>query len=176
LLHTIRHRGEARLEIWQREEASGETSFVEITRRQEGRHSRTRHSLDEGILTSTTRGNDTGIVHQTVALPSGASLSTPTVLQAGRTWVQHGTSGTFPVFRLGGVERATGYLAQLHCKALGERPIEAGGDTFNSRLVEFQLAGTITRWWLDEELGIPLRGEIPGVGSIVLDQFQRSGH
>ncbi len=176
LLHTIRHRGAATLEIWQREEASGETTFVEITRRQDGRHSRTRHSLIEGILTSTTRGNDTGIVHQTVALPAGASLTTPTVLQAGRSWLQHGTSGTFSVFHLGGAERATGYLDQRHCEALGERPIEIGGDTFSSRLVEFQLAGTVTRWWLDEKLGIPLRGEMPGVGKIVLDQLQRSEH
>lgn len=176
LLHSVLQHQASTLEVWQEESPSGETTFVEITRQREGRHSRTRHWLEDGQLSSTTRGSDTGIVRQIIELPAGTRLMTPTVLGAGSTWQGRDSAATdSAVFHLGGTQRSTGFLETLQCEVSSQAPVDTPAGSFSGQQVDFDGSLGSSRCWLDAELGIPLSGQVAGLGEIVLEEFHRSG-
>ncbi len=164
-------------EVWHTTDGAGETSFVEITRRDGRELSRSRHWLRDGRLSSTTRGNVTGIVKQTAELPAGSPLLLPATAGAGQAWIQLGRpaeSFAAAGFRLHGAgQPAAGRLAELHFELLGREEITTPAGRFATRHLLRRVDGEVSEWWVDEEEGFAVRGRLPGLGVVELETLER---
>ena len=79
-LWVLRHDATGATEVWQRFDADGRCTFAEVTRRSEQELSRTRLGRDGQKLSSTTRGNVSGVVRQVADLPAEAVVLAPTLV------------------------------------------------------------------------------------------------
>ncbi len=181
LLHSRLRLAGRETEVWQRLDEDGVPSFVEITRREGEVHSRSRHWLEDGRLQAVTRGTS-GIVEQKAELPDGWTLLVPSTVATGRLFEhcpprgikggRHCAEGSveIPALVLGGagkagagrlepVEVAPGATEEL-LTPLGRR-----------RASSFMLrrGGESSRWWIDAETGVPLRGELGGTTFVLTD-------
>ncbi len=149
------------LEIWHRRDADGASEFVELTRSHGGEHSRTRIWIDDGELHAVTRGNVTGIVDQTLEVPAGTGFVLPCVAEAGYDWLHHGRSSpesTAIAFQLDGDRPTAGKLVEVDRRSAGSETVTTGHGSVNALRLDASSNGGNSRWWLDGELGVPVRG------------------
>ncbi len=149
------------LEIWHRRDADGASEFVELTRSHGDEHSRTRIWIDDGELHAVTRGNVTGIVDQILEVPAGTGFDLPCAAGTGYDWLHHGRSSpesTVVAFQLDGDRPTAGKLVEVHSRSAGNETVTTGHGSVNSLRLDASSDGVNSRWWLDGELGVPIRG------------------
>ncbi|MEM8929693.1 MAG: thioredoxin family protein [Acidobacteriota bacterium] len=179
-LHAVLDDPNGGIEIWQRLDEAHQTRFVEITRRIEGRElSRTRLWIDDGEVRATTRGDATGIVRQTAALPAGGVLGLPVASAVGLQWTELGRPSdahAFDAFFWQGSGRpSAGRLESARFVAHDAEPLDLGdAGSVDSIPVELALGDNTSRWWLHPELGLPLRGELDSGARVVLERFEQA--
>ncbi len=183
LLHSVVAKDEATLEIWHRRDAAGASEFVELTRSHDGEHSRTRIWIDGDELHAVTRGNVTGIVEQNLEVPPGTSFALPCAAEAGYDWLRGGTptdDSTVTVFELAADQPAAGRLVEVRIRPREKETVTTGHGYVAARRpggapalgFEATSGGATSRWWLDAEIGVPVRGTLEGGGRVTLEELE----
>ncbi len=174
LLHCQVAKDGRELDVWHRRDADGASEFVEVTRRQEGELSRTRIWIDGGELRATTRGNVTGIVEQHLEVPPGTSFLLPCAADAGYDWLRRGRpdgGAATAAFRLSADQPAAGMLVEVRTSPAGEEAVKTAAGEMVAIRLDASSGGATSRWWLDGELGVPLRGEASEWGRVTLEEL-----
>ncbi len=173
LFHCAIDRDGSEIEVWHRRDEAGASEFVELTRSRGGEHSRTRVWIDGGELRALTRGNVTGIVDQRLAVPEGTNFALPCVAEAGTDWLRRGRpeASTITAFELDAGAPTAGKLVEVEVRSDGEAALTTGhGKTAAVRLAA-ESGGVASSWWLDAELGVPVRGTVGGLGVVTLEEL-----
>ncbi|MEM7584005.1 MAG: thioredoxin family protein [Acidobacteriota bacterium] len=175
LLHSLVERDGHQVEIWHRRGAEGASEFVELTRRDGDELSRTRIWInDDGQLRALTRGNSTGIVEQRLEVPSGTSFMLPCAADAGFDRLRLGESvsrASASRFLLTADQPAAGKVIELQTVAEGREVVAASYGEVSALKFGTQYGGASALWWLDEELGVPVRGDAAGLGKVTLEEL-----
>jgi hypothetical protein len=177
LLHSTGERGGKSVEIWHRRGEDGASEFAELTCRDGEALSRTRIWIDEdGGLRSVTRGNVTGIVDQSLEVPPGTRLLLPCAAASDPAWIagETGAESTRAVFFVPWDQPAAGRLVELSSRALGREDVRVEDGEASAERVETRVGGETSEWWLDGELGLPLRATLSGLGRVESDEFVRA--
>ncbi len=176
LLHSVVERGGREIEIWHRRSEGGASEFAELTCRDDDELSRTRIWIDEdGGLRSVTRGNVTGIVDQNLEVPPGTRLLLPCAASSDLGWIpsDSGAEAEQMVFYVPWDQPAAGRLVELTSRSLGSGDIPLGSDELPAEGVETHAGGETSQWWLDGELGLPLRATVSDLGRVEAEEFVR---
>lgn len=173
LLHSVVALGDQTLDMWHRRDAAGASEFVELTRSQGGEHSRTRIWIDDGSLRALTRGNVTGIVDQHLTVPAGTNFTLPCAADAGTDWLRRGRprDATVAAFQLAADRPAAGKLVEVSIRPLGTETVTAGHGKVAAFGLETSTDGIASQWWLDGDLGVPVRGVIDGQSRVALEEL-----
>ncbi len=174
LLHSVVTQDERHLEIWHRRDATGGSEFVELTRSHGDEHSRTRIWIDGSELRAVTRGNVTGIVEQNLEVPLGTSFALPCAAEAGYDWFRGdrpGDGSTTHAFELAADLPAAGKLVELRIRPDGEETVTTGHGKVAALRLHADSGESTSRWWLDDELGVPVRGTLADRGRVTLEEL-----
>jgi len=175
LLHSTVERGGREIEIWHRRGAGGASELAELTCRDGDRLSRTRIWIDDdGGLHSVTRGNLTGIVDQSLEVPPGTRLLLPCAATSDRGWMAAGNAGsesTQTVFVVPWDQPAAGRLVELTSRALGRESVAVEAGELSAEHIETRIGGETSQWWLDPELGLPLRAAVSEIGRVEAEKI-----
>ncbi len=184
LLHSVVAGDERQLEIWHRRDAHGGSEFVELTRRAEGELSRTRIWIDDGELRAVTRGNVTGIVEQNLAVPPGTSFALPCAAEAGYDWLRRGQlathvsfaplwrDSTVAAFQLVADRSPTGKLVEVRTSTAGRETATTAHGEISALRLDAIVDGVTSRWWLDDEIGVAVRGRIDDQVRVTLEELE----
>ncbi len=167
LLHSIVESGSEKVEIWHRLDPEGASVFAELTRHQGGELSRTRIWIDDGTLRSVTRGNATGIVEQKLDVPAGTNLLLPGAAAAGSVGGESATLG----FLIPLEQPAAGRLVEMHSAAQGLETVVTRVGEIEARRLETTYSNVRSRLWLDATHGFAVRGTVPDLGEVVLEEL-----
>ncbi len=174
LLHSVVERDGREVEIWHRRDSAGASEFVEMTRRHEEELSRTRIWINDGKLRALTRGNVTGIVEQSLEVPPGTSFMLPCAADAGFDWLRLGESvsqASVSRFLLPADQPTAGKVIELQAASTGRESFATDRGEVSALRLETQYDGRTNHWWLDDEVGVPIRGAIAGLGNVSLEEF-----
>lgn len=174
LLHSRIRFGERTTEIWQRLDAEGRTTFVEITRQGAGETSRSRHWIEDGRLHAVTRGDTTGIIEQTAALPESWTVLLPAAAGAvqGRPGRDAGTHRMAALRLAGAGSPAAGRVEPMELSRLESREVETAAGTFMAEAFERRTAEGATTWFVHPELGMPVAGTTSATERVVLTELE----
>jgi CBS domain-containing protein len=163
----------ATLDVWHRRDEAGASNLVELTRSRGDELSRTRIWIEDGQLHALTRGNVTGIVEQRLALPPGTNFALPCAADAGTDWLRRGRPGeaTITAFQLAADTPAAGKLVGIVTRSAGEEALTTGHGKTTAVRFTAQSGGVASSWWLDGELGVPVRGTVDGLGRVTLEEL-----
>lgn len=177
LLHSTVERNGRTVEIWHGRGSDGASEFAELTCRNGDELSRTRIWIDDdGALRSVTRGNVTGIVDQSLEVPPGTRLLLPCAAASDLGWIADdgGAESTRPVFFIPWDQPAAGRLVELSARALGSEAVSVEAGERSVERVETTIGGETSQWWLDGELGLPLRATLSELGRVEAEEFHRA--
>ncbi|MEM6792870.1 MAG: thioredoxin family protein [Acidobacteriota bacterium] len=172
-------------ETWQSFDADGAATYVQVTRTSDGEHSRTRLWREGPEAVSTTRGDATGIVRQTVSLPSRSVILAPGAAGLARAWLQAGRAGealSVPAHAVAAAgDAAPGRVVQLEMAGLAPRRLDLRAEGLAGALeapgLEIVLGNRSGRYWLHPELDLPILAELDDGGSLRLEilELEASG-
>jgi hypothetical protein len=166
LAHSVIDDGALVREVWHRVDAEGKTTFVEVTDRAGHMLRRTRYRLRDGELRASSRGNDSGIVDQALALPRDCSFLTGAVATAGWSCAMpdSATAGSSVRYALPlESTRALGTTRSVRLDRVEDVAETRAGIPVHVRRVRASDHTTTTDLWIDAALGIPLRLDGDGV-------------
>ena len=174
LLHCALARDGAEIDVWHRRDAAGASEFVELTRSRGGEHSRTRVWIDDGELSAMTRGNVTGIVQQTLTVPEGTNFALPCAADAGADWLRRGRPEelTITAFELAAEAPTAGKLIEIKTRADGEETVTTRHGKAAAMRLTAESGDVASSWWLDGEVGVPIRGTVGGLGRVTLEELE----
>ncbi|HUO84503.1 MAG TPA: thioredoxin family protein [Thermoanaerobaculia bacterium] len=166
LAHSIIVSGILTREVWHRFDGKGRTEFVEITDRTPGGLRRTRYRMGDTRLSVHSRGNLSGIVDQTVAIPQSCAFSSGSIVTSGWECVP---------LRAEGVTELARYVVPLDdCAVLGtvgtmrldhaaSAEIELAHGTYSTDTLVIEAGGgKRVRMWIGTGLEVALRIEGDG--------------
>lgn len=157
-------------EVFQRIDVKGRPAFAEITKILGDDRVRTRISVDGNTLIARVRGSGSGVVTQTLEMPSEFFLSSPAV--ACQAWAQpadaSGHRQTAAYLEPSEFQNTTGVVASAGCEAKGEEKIRVPAGEFQARHFIRNVLRENSEWWVHPTLGIPVRGKINGGFEFVL--------
>ncbi len=174
LLHSVVAREGREVEIWHRRDSEGASEFVEVTRRHEEELSRTRIWINDGKLSALTRGNVTGIVEQRLDVPPGTSFMLPCAADAGFDWLRLGESvsqASVSRFLLPADQPTAGKVIELQAASKGRESFTTDRGEVSALRLETQYNGSAALWWLDDKVGVPIRGTVAGLGQVTLEEL-----
>jgi thiol-disulfide isomerase/thioredoxin len=163
LVHSSVAIGDQMTEVFHRLDARRRPTFVEITKQRGDDRTRTRYNLDGHTLTARTRGNVSGVISQTLEVPEGFLISSPSVAAEGllRGGVdQKQVAGYVAPFEL---YKATGALTALSYDARGEEAVRVPAGEFRARHVTRKVGKETSEWWLHPQLGVVVKGQAGGM-------------
>lgn len=131
LLHSVISRGEAEREVWQTYDKNGRTTFVEVTERDGDASRRTRYRRGPTTLTATSRGSESGIVDQIIAIPDSCGFDAATA--AGAASDCQATAPTELVtYRLSACD-ITGRLVRVGIRPSGQSTVTLGEERIEAQ-------------------------------------------
>ena len=77
LVHSRVVAGDVTTDVFHRVDAARRPTFVEVTKQRGDERTRTRYNLDSHTLTARMRGSVSGVISQTIEVPDGFCLSSP---------------------------------------------------------------------------------------------------
>lgn len=166
-------------ETWLRLDDSGAPAFAEVTRRGEVELSRTRLYQGDGLLESTTRGDATGIVKQSVDWPAGAVLLAPGISGVGLAWRQAGRPTErrhLSAYALAAVDSgAPGRLEKANLDWLEKSIITTAVGPLEAVAVRLENGRRSGRYWLHHEFEVPVAVELDDGRRLILESFSQDG-
>jgi hypothetical protein len=168
-LHSRITRGEQSIEVFHRIDTARRPAFAEITRIKGGNRTRTRFTMDKNTLTARMRGSSSGIITQTIEVPKEFFLCSPAIAAQG--WSQSveatGRTNTVAYLEPSEFESALGTLVDVTSEAKGEEKVRVPAGEFRTRHFVRNIGDQSSEWWIDPQLGVPVRSRAGGVDCIL---------
>jgi hypothetical protein len=165
LLHSRITAGEMTTEVFYRVDARRRPTFVEVTKQRGDERVRVRHNVDARTLTARARGNNAGVISQTLEVPDALLLITQAVAPQG--WLPEPVSGGRPLTSYtapGDFDSPVGALAATVVEARNEEAVRVPCGEFRARhFARTVKGGDSSEWWLHPQLGLPVRGRANGL-------------
>lgn len=163
LVHSRVTAGDQVTEVFHRLDAQRRPTFVEVTKQRGDDRTRTRFNLDGHTLTARTRGSVSGVISQTLEVPDGFSLSSPSVaaeglLRSGEDQKQ--VTGYVAPYEF---SKPMGALALWGYEAKGEEAVRVPAGEFRARHITRKIDKETSEWWIHPRLGIAVKGQAGGV-------------
>jgi hypothetical protein len=179
LIHSLIKTDEQTTEVWQRLDGRRHPSFVEITKQRGDGVARTRYRFSEKSMTARLRGNEPGVIEQTLSVPDALAFVSPAVAAEGWGWMQlAGTPGQKEIvtyFAPRGFGETVGALGVTSYEAKGDEAVRAGSSEVRSKHLLRKAERENSEWWLHPELMIPVRGKSGGL-EYVLTSWEASSN
>lgn len=163
-------------EVFHEVEANRRPKFVEVTKQHGPERTRTRHTVDRRTMTARMRGSNSGVILQTVEVPEQFFLSSPAVVAQG--WLPEpvsshsGKNVTASYAAPAEFNRAMGTLAQMSFETKNDESVKVPCGEFRARHITRKMENQISEWWLHPQLGIPVRGQVPGGVQFILTSLE----
>lgn len=164
LVHSEVTSGDMVTEIWHRVDAARKPSMVEITKYRGADLARTRYRFGERSLTARLRGNDSGVIEQTLSVPERYAFTSQAVAAEGWGWTEDAKAGGASVRYVAPLRLDTtvGTLQQVSVEAKGDEQVRVPAGEFRSRHFVRRAGGEQSDWWMHADLNIPVRGKTSG--------------
>jgi len=120
---------------------------------------RTRYTIENNTLTARMRGNVTGVVSQTLEIPERLFFCSPAIASQGI--IQGPEADRYQIsdyLAPQDFETAMGALTITSCESKGEEDLTLPSGKFHARHVTRKTNDETSEWWLESNLGIPLKG------------------
>jgi hypothetical protein len=175
LIHSRAGMGDQATEVFHRLDALGRSTFVEVTKQRGDDRTRARYNFDGHTLTARIRGGVSGVISQTIEVPDGFLLSSPSVAAEGL--IKGGESQ----------KRVTGYRAPFEMdKAMatlsiwsydtkGEEAVRVPAGEFRARHITRKIDKETSEWWIHPQLGVAVKGQANGL-EYVLTSLEMSSN
>lgn len=154
LLHSVIVSGESEREVWQTFDAAGRTTFVEITERSGTAARRTRYRRGTNSFTAHSRGNESGIIDQVVAVPETCGFDSASVAAA--AWeCQGGDATDLVTYRVAECD-VTGRLERVTVRRGSQSTALVAGQKVEVRQFEKRASSRTSTIDVAETLNIPV--------------------
>ena len=177
LIHSLIKTDEQTTEVWHRLDGRRHPSFVEITKQRGDGVARTRYRFSEKSMTARLRGNEPGVIEQTLSVPDALAFVSPAVAAEGWGWMQiAGTPDKKEIvsyFAPRGFGETVGALGVTSYEAKGDEAVRAGSSEIRAKHLLRKAARENSEWWLHPDLMIPVRGKSGGL-EYVLTSWEAS--
>jgi hypothetical protein len=161
-LHSRIDSGGMQTEVFHRVDTNRRPAFAEVTRTQGDNRTRVRFTIDKDTMTARVRGKASGVITQTIEVPKQFFLSSPAIASQG--WSQSldatGRTETVAYLEPSEFESPLGTLAAASSEAKGEETLRVPAGVFRARHFLRNAGRENSEWWIDSQLGVPVRGRI----------------
>lgn len=162
LAHSRVMAGDVMTEVFYRVDSARRPTFVEVTRQRGDERTRTRYNLDRRTLTARMRGSVSGIISQTLEVPDGFYLSTPSRAAEGLQWANSASGNQKPLavyLSPKEFEGALGTLARSSCERKGEETVRVPAGEFRAQHILHKDDGETSELWIHPQVLVPVRGK-----------------
>ncbi|MBI3650317.1 MAG: thioredoxin family protein [Acidobacteria bacterium] len=162
LVHSRITTGDLTTEVFHEVDAKKNPTFIEVTKTSGGNITRTRYNIEAHTLSATMRGSTSGVVKQTLEVPSQLAVSSPSVAAEGlfSAQVKQGEIVGYVVPR--DFVNTTGTLLQTSNETQNDETVKTPAGEFRTQHLLRKSAQETSEWWLHSQLGIPVRGRMNG--------------
>ena len=159
LVHSRVVTGDMTTEVFHRVDGARRPTFVEVTKQRGDERTRTRYNLDSHTLTARMRGSVSGVISQTIEVPDGFCLSSPSLAAEGlRLAKTNGEQKSLTVyFAPADFDSGVGTLEALSYESKGEETVRVPAGEFRARHVNTKTDKGTNELWFHSQLPIPLR-------------------
>jgi hypothetical protein len=168
--------GDGEVETWHALDGKKRLDVLEVTKRKGDRLERARWFRDGGRLLGHLRGNDSGIVDQTVAVPEDVALLSPATLS--RAWAADAAPAPVAYAAAGELERPLGTLRALRAGHSEAEPVSVAAGTFDAERVTLSSDVETCECWISSVdaggVRIPVRLRRPDGSTVVLASLERA--
>jgi hypothetical protein len=165
LLHSLISTPDLTTEVWHRVNGANRPTFVEVTSRRGESVARTRYRLNEQTLTARLRGNETGVIEQTMNVPDRVAFFSPAIAAEGWEWAKAAENQKQVLSYIAPSEfdSTVGTLAPVRFESKGEEKVRVPAGEFLARRLLRRSGNQSSEWWLHPELAVPVRAQQAGV-------------
>ncbi|HEX8091131.1 MAG TPA: thioredoxin family protein [Blastocatellia bacterium] len=167
LVHSRVTTGDQMTEVFHRLDARRRSTFVEITKQRGEDTTRTRYNLDGHTLTARTRGSVSGVISQTIEVPEGFFLSSPSVAAEGLLRGDEDQRQVTGYVVPSEFDRAMGTLTSWSYEAKGAEAVRVPAGEFRARHVRRNVGKESSEWWLHPQLGVAVKGQARGISYVL---------
>ena len=163
LVHSRATTGEQVIEVFHRLDAQRRPTFVEVTKQRGDDRTRTRYNLDGHTLTARMRGSVSGVISQTLEVPDGFLLLSPSVAAEGllrNSENQKQVTGYVAPYEF---DKAMGAITTWSYDAKGEEAVRVPAGEFRARHVTRKINKETSEWWIHSQLGVAVKGQAGGL-------------
>lgn len=160
LVHSRVSTGDVTTEIFHRVDAARRPTFVEVTKQRGDERTRTRYNIDGHTMTARMRGSVSGVISQTIEVPDGFCLSSPSLAAEGLRLAQKNSGDQKSLmlyFAPDDFDNALGTLTALSYESKGEETVRVPAGEFRARHVNSKTDKGMSESWFHPRLPIPLR-------------------
>ncbi|HSE98873.1 MAG TPA: thioredoxin family protein [Blastocatellia bacterium] len=165
LLHSLITTGNLTTDVWHRVNSANRPTFVEVTSQRGDSLARTRYRLNEQSLTARLRGNETGVIEQTLNVPDRVAFFSPAIAAEGWEWAkaEEGGKQVLSYVAPAEIESTVGTLASVSFESKGEDKVRVPAGEFRARRLLRKTGHQSSEWWLHSELPVPIRAQANGI-------------
>ncbi len=178
LIHSSIKTDDLTTEVWHRLDGKNRPTFVEITKQRGEGVVRTRYRFPDKSMTARLRGNEPGVIEQTLSVPERLAFVSPAVAAEGWGWMQIAGSQDpktiTSYFAPRGYAETVGLLRLASYEMKGEEAVRVNGRELRAKHLLRKADRESSEWWLHPELMIPVRGKVAGGLEYVLTSLEAS--
>jgi hypothetical protein len=167
LLHSLITVGDLTTEVWHRINGAKRPTFVEVTSHRGESLARTRYRLNEQTLTARLRGNQSGVLDQTLDVPDRLAIFSPAIAACGWEWAKasegQGQRQVASYIAPSEIANTVGTLVPVSYDPKGDEKVRVPAGEFLARRVLRKAGNETSEWWLHTELSIPVRAQHAGI-------------
>ncbi|HEX5731948.1 MAG TPA: thioredoxin family protein [Blastocatellia bacterium] len=176
LIHSTIKTDDLSTEVWHRLDGKHRPTFVEITKQRGDGVVRTRYRFPDKSMTARLRGNQPGVIEQTLSVPEQLAFVSPAVAAEGWGWMQIAATKDqkqiTSYFAPRGYAETVGALRSASYEVKGEEAVRVGGRELRAKHLLRKAERESSEWWLHPELMIPVRGKVAGGFEYVLTSLE----
>jgi hypothetical protein len=177
LLHSLITVGDLTTEVWHRVNSANRPTFVEVTSHRGEGLARTRYRVNEQTFTARLRGNQSGVLEQTLEVPDRVAVFSPAIAACGWEWAKAGEGGSpkqvMSYIAPNDFDSTVGTLATVSYEPKGEEKVRVPAGEFLARRLLRRAGKDTSELWLHPEMSIPVRVRHAGI-EYVLTSFEVS--
>ena len=172
LIRSVITTADLQTEVLHQLNAKKSPTFVEVTKRSGDNVTRARYNISDHQLSATMRGNTSGTVKQTLEIPKGMAVSSPSIAAEG--WVASQVTGAqvSSYFVPREFVNATGTLGKLAAEAKSDETVKTPAGEFRAQHQIRTMGKAVSDWWLHPQLGVPVRGKTADGTEYVLTSLE----
>jgi thiol-disulfide isomerase/thioredoxin len=167
LVHSRVTAGDQVTEVFHRLDAERRPTFVEVTKQRGDDRTRTRYNLERHTLTARTRGSVSGVVSQTLEVPDGFFISSPSVAAEGLLRKSEDQKQVTGYVAPSEFDKAAGTLMAWSYDTSGEETMRVPAGEFRARHVTRKIGNETSEWWFHTQLGVAIKGKCRGIDYVL---------